>query len=44
MSGYRSSDYTIERIADLMKLDLGALTRNPLTPSEVRADLDSIGS
>jgi FMN phosphatase YigB (HAD superfamily) len=44
MSGYRSADYTIERIADLVKLDLGALTRNALTPSEARADLDSISS
>jgi FMN phosphatase YigB (HAD superfamily) len=27
IGGYRSADYTIERIADLVKLDLGALTR-----------------
>ena len=44
ISGYRSADYTIERIADLVKLDFGALTLNPLTPCEVLADLDSIGS
>jgi FMN phosphatase YigB (HAD superfamily) len=30
MSGYRSADYTIERIADLMKFDFGALTQNAL--------------
>ena len=30
MSGYRSPDYTIERIADLMKFDFGALTQNAL--------------
>jgi len=28
ISGYRPADYTIERIADLVKLDLGALSRN----------------
>jgi len=29
MSGYRSPDYTIKRIADLMKLNFGELTQNP---------------
>jgi hypothetical protein len=29
ISGYRSADYAIERIADLLKLDFGALTQNP---------------
>jgi FMN phosphatase YigB (HAD superfamily) len=28
ISGYRPADYKIERIADLVKLDLGALSRN----------------
>jgi len=27
MSGYRSADYTIERIADLLKLDFGEFTQ-----------------
>ena len=29
ISGYRSPDYTIKRIADLMKLNFGELTQNP---------------